>query len=238
MLKNFFLEEIADIYSILEDIKQEYKKSIKHILITNYFLVFKNIHIIPSIKKIKINCGLGLDAQNKNILKENISNFENITGQKPIFTKSKKAISGFKTRKNMIIGLTVTLRGKKMYDFLTKLLLFAFSQIRNFRGLSLRNFDKAGNFTFGLKEQLIFPEIDYNNIKNLQGFTVTIILNQNLPKKKRLTIYRILNGIILFKFLRFPLKDYGYYENYPSFIEIKNIWKQKRILKRKRWSHE
>nr|BBC77468.1 ribosomal protein L5 [Nitzschia sp. PL3-2] len=238
MLKHFYLEEIADIYNILEDIRKEYKNNIKDILISNHFLNIRNIHIIPSIKKIQINRGLGLNAQNKAILKESINEFETITGQKPIFTKTKKAISGFKTRKNMIIGLTITLRGKKMYSFLTKLILFTFSQIRNFHGLSIRSFDKAGNFTFGLKEQLIFPEIDYKNNLNIQGFTINIVLNQKLPKNKKISIYRVLNGILLFKFLRFPLKDYGYYENYLTFKEIKRFWKQKRTLKRKRWSQE
>nr|BBC77679.1 ribosomal protein L5 [Nitzschia sp. NIES-3576] len=238
MLKNFYLEEIADIYNILESIKKEYKKNIKDILITNHFLNIKNNHIIPSIKKIQINRGLGLNAQNKKILKESINDFKMITGQTPIFTKTKKAISGFKTRRNMVIGLTVTLRSKKMYSFLTKLILFTFSQIRNFHGLSLRSFDKAGNFTFGLKEQLIFPEINYNDNQNTQGFTITIVLNQKLPKNKKIPIFLILNSVLLFKFLRFPLRDFGYYEDYPSFIEIKQIWRQKRNLKRKRWSQE
>jgi large subunit ribosomal protein L5 len=119
---------------------------------------------------------LELAAQNTNILKKNIEEFEKITGQKPIITKAKKAIAGFKIREEMELGLSVTLRGEKMYTFLTKLLFFTFAQIRDFRGLSLRSFDKAGNYTLGLKEQLIFPEIEYDEVDQTQGFTITIVI--------------------------------------------------------------
>merc|ERR1711997_1186234 len=111
-----------------------------------------------------------------------------ITGQKPIVTKAKKAIAGFKIRDDMELGLTVTLRGKKMESFLTKLIFFTFSQIRDFRGLSVRNFDKAGNYTFGLKEQLIFPEIEYDNVDQTQGFTINIILENCSPKYRSRSI--------------------------------------------------
>ena len=114
--------------------------------------MYGNPHKIPRLKKIQINRGLGLAAQNTNILKKSIQEFTKITGQKPIITKSKKAIAGFKIREDMDLGLTVTLRGEKMYTFLTKLIFFTFPQIRDFRGLSVRSFDKAGNYTFGLKE--------------------------------------------------------------------------------------
>ena len=104
---------------------------------------FRNPHTVPKLKKIQINRGLGLAAQNTNILKKNIEEFEKITGQKPVISKAKKAIAGFKIREEMELGLSVTLRGEKMYAFLTKLLFFTFAQIRDFRGLSLRSFDKA-----------------------------------------------------------------------------------------------
>ena len=162
MLNQHSLEEIAEIHNLLTDIKQEYKNGIKPILLKNSSNLFNNPHTVPKLKKIQINRGLGLTAQNTNILKKSIQEFEKITGQKPVITKSKKAIAGFKIRENMELGLTVTLRGEKMYTFLTKLIFFTFAQIRDFRGLSLRSFDKAGNFTFGLQEQLIFPEIDYH----------------------------------------------------------------------------
>jgi large subunit ribosomal protein L5 len=148
-------EEIVEIHSLLEDIKHEYTYGIKQVLQKNDPDLFKNVHTIPKLKKIQINRGLGLAAQNKNILKKSIEEFEAITGQKPIVTKSKNAIATFKTREDMELGLTVTLRSEKMYTFLTKLIFFTFAQIRDFRGLSVRSFDKAGNYTFGLKEQLI-----------------------------------------------------------------------------------
>ena len=152
MLNQHSLEEIADIYNLLDTIKTEYKKGIQPILIKNSPKLFKNPHTVPKLKKIQINRSLGLAAQNANVLKKNIEEFEKITGQKPFLTKSKKAIAGFKIREDMELGLSVTLRGEKMYAFFTKLLFFTFAQIRDFRGLSLRSFDKAGNYTLGLKE--------------------------------------------------------------------------------------
>ena len=238
MLNQHSLEEIAEIHNLLNDIKQEYKNGIQPILLKNSSKLFNNPHTVPKLKKIQINRGLGLTAQNTNILKKSIEEFEKITGQKPIITKSKKAIAGFKIRENMELGLTVTLRGEKMYTFLTKLIFFTFAQIRDFRGLSLRSFDKAGNFTFGLQEQLIFPEIDYDDVDQAQGFTITIVLDNCLPKYRRTTMDRILNGMILFKFLRFPLNDVGYYAKHTSFLEISQVWDKKRHLKRKRWSQE
>ena len=238
MLNQHSLEEIADIHNLLGDIKKEYELGIKQILIKNSPKRFQNSHTVPKLKKIQINRGLGLAAQNTNILKKNIEEFENITGQKPIITRSKKAIAGFKIRENMELGLSVTLRGEKMYAFLTKLLFFTFAQIRDFRGLSLRSFDKAGNYSFGLKEQLIFPEIEYDDIDQTQGFTINIVLEQSSPKYQSKSMDKILNGMILFKFLRFPLNDCGYYEKYSSFSEINQVWDRKKHLKRKRWSQE
>jgi hypothetical protein len=121
---------------------------------------------------------------------------------------------------------------------LTKLIFFTFAQIRDFRGLSLRSFDKAGNYTLGLKEQLIFPEIDYEDVEQTQGFTITLVIENCSPKYRSKTIDKILNGMILFKFLRFPLNDCGYYEKYSSFSEINQVWDRKKHLKRKRWSQE
>jgi len=238
MLNQHSLEEIGDIHNLLEDIKKEYKDGIRPILMKNSPSRFKNPHTVPKLKKIIINRGLGLAAQNTTILKKNIEEFENIAGQKPLITRSKKAIAGFKIREDMELGLTVTLRGEKMYAFLTKLLFFTFAQIRDFRGLSLRSFDKAGNYTFGLKEQLIFPEINYDDVDQTQGFTINIILEQSSPKYQSKSMDKILNGMILFKFLRFPLNDCGYYDKYSSFSEVSQIWDRKKHLKRKRWSQE
>jgi large subunit ribosomal protein L5 len=238
MLNQHSLEEIAEIHRLLENIKTEYEEGIKPVLLKNSPNLFKNPHTVPKLKKIQINRGLGLAAQNTNVLKKSIEEFVKITGQKPVITKSKKAIAGFKIREDMELGLSVTLRGEKMYTFLTKLIFFTFAQIRDFRGLSLRSFDKAGNYTFGLKEQLIFPEIDYDDVEQTQGFTITIVLENCLPKYRSKTMDKILNGMILFKFLRFPLNDCGYYEKYSSFSDINRVWDRKKHLKRKRWSQE
>ena len=238
MLNQHSLEEIADIYNLLGDIKKEYEEGIKPILIKNSSSRYRNPHTVPKLKKIIINRGLGLAASNTNILKKNIEEFENITGQKPLITKSKKAIAGFKIREDMELGLSVTLRGEKMYAFLTKLLFFTFAQIRDFRGLSLRSFDKAGNYTLGLKEQLIFPEIDYEDVDQAQGFSITLVFSASNPKNRSRTIDKVLNGMVLLKFLRFPLNDCGYYEKYSSLAEVSQSWDKKKHLRRKRWSQE
>lgn len=238
MLNQNSLEEIAEIHNLLGDIRKEYEEGIKPILLKNSPNLFSNPQSVPKLKKIQVNRGLGLSAQNTNILKKNIEEFEKITGQKPIIAKSKKAIAGFKIREDMELGISVTLRGEKMYAFLTKLLFFTFAQIRDFRGLSLRSFDKAGNYTLGLKEQLIFPEIDYEDVEQVYGTTITIVLDHCSPKRRSKSIDKILNGMILFKFLRFPLNDCGYYDKYESFSEINRTWDKKRHLKRKRWSQE
>ncbi len=238
MLNQHSLEEIAEIHRLLENIKKEYEEGIKPVLVKNSPNLFRNPHTVPKLKKIQINRGLGLAAQNTNVLKKSIEEFVKITGQKPLITKSKKAIAGFKIREDMELGLSVTLRGEKMYTFLTKLIFFTFAQIRDFRGLSLRSFDKAGNYTLGLKEQLIFPEIDYEDVDQTQGFTITLVIENCSPKYRSKTIDKILNGMILFKFLRFPLNDCGYYEKYSSFSEINQVWDRKKHLKRKRWSQE
>jgi len=238
MLNQHSLEEIAEIHNLLGDIKKEYEEGIKPILMKHSPKLFRNPHCVPKLKKIQVNRGLGLAAQNTNILKKNIEELEKITGQKPIISKAKKAIAGFKIRENMELGLSVTLRGEKMYTFLTKLLFFTFAQIRDFHGLSLRSFDKAGNYTLGLKEQLIFPEIEYDEVDQVQGLSINIVIDHGSSRYRSDSINRILNGMILFKFLRFPLNDSGYYNKYESFSEINRAWDKKRHLKRKRWSQE
>jgi len=232
------LEEIAEIHSLLENIKQEYTQGIRGVLQKNDPDLFRNVHSIPKLEKIQINRGLGLSAQNTNILKKSIQEFKAITGQKPLVTRSKKAIAGFKIREDLELGLTVTLRGEKMYAFLTKLIFFTFSQIRDFRGLSVRSFDKAGNYTLGLNEQLIFPEINYEDVDQAQGFTITLVFSSSSRKTRSATIDKVLNGMLLLKFLRFPLNDCGYYEKYESLAEVNKSWDKKKHLRRKRWSQE
>ena len=231
-------EEIVEIHSLLEDIKQEYTQGIRNVLQKNDPDLFKNVHTIPNLEKIQINRGLGLAAQNKNILKQSIEEFRVITGQKPIITRSKNAIATFKIREDMELGLTVTLRNEKMYTFLTKLIFFTFAQIRDFRGLSVRSFDKAGNYTLGLKEQLIFPEINYEDVDQTQGFTISLVFSSSNRKTRSQTFDRILNSLILLKLLRFPLNDCGYYDKYSSLEEVNQTWDKKKHLRRKRWSQD
>ena len=232
------LEEISEVNCLLDNIKKEYEYGIQPILKNNYFNIYYNKHKLPKLKKIQINRGLGLSAQNSNILKKSIEEFTKITGQKPVITKAKKAIAGFKIRDNMELGLKVTLRGEKMYAFLKKLIFFTFSQIRDFRGLSVRSFDKGGNYTLGLKEQLIFPEIEYEDIDQIQGLNITFVIGSYSSKSKTTTIEKILNGIILFNFFRFPLNDAGIYNKYSNINDINLNWERKKSLRRKRWSQD
>nr|YP_010197841.1 ribosomal protein L5 [Gracilaria isabellana]UAD86257.1 ribosomal protein L5 [Gracilaria isabellana] len=136
---------------------------------------YKNIHEIPKIVKITINRGLGEAANNNKVLEKSINEITAITGQKPKITKSKKAIAGFKIRENVAIGLMVTLRRDKMYDFLNKLINLALPRIRDFRGISSKHFDGRGNYNLGLKEQIIFPEIQYDDIDKIRGLDITIV---------------------------------------------------------------
>ena len=135
----------------------------------------KNCHKIPKLKKIQLNRSLGLAGSNATILAKSIKEFQEITGQNPIVTKSKKAVSGFKIRENMDLGISVTLRGDKMYSFLDKLIHLTLPQIRDFRGISSKKFDSFGNFNFGLTDQLVFPELDYNDIDKTRGFDINIV---------------------------------------------------------------
>jgi large subunit ribosomal protein L5 len=136
---------------------------------------YNNVHQLPKIEKIQINRGLGIAAQNTKILKKSIEEFRLITGQQPIITKAKKSIAGFKVREEMELGLTVTLRRTKMYSFLDRLINLALPRIRDFQGLDPKKFDKSGNYTFGINDQLIFPEIDFESVDQTLGFNVTIV---------------------------------------------------------------
>lgn len=136
---------------------------------------YKNIHEIPKITKITINRGLGEAAQNPKILDKNIEELKLITGQKPAITRTKKSIAGFKIRDNIPIGLKVTLRKEKMYNFLNKLINLSLPRIRDFRGISAKQFDGRGNYNLGLKEQIVFPEISYDQVDKIRGMNITIV---------------------------------------------------------------
>ena len=155
---------------------EKFKKLYNEIVIPylNENFEYKNIQEIPKIKKIQINRGLGIAAQNTKILKKSIEEFRAITGQNPIVTKAKQSIAGFKVREKMELGITITLRGEKMYSFLDRLINLALPRIRDFQGLDPQKFDKNGNYTFGVNDQLIFPEIDYESVDQSLGFNISI----------------------------------------------------------------
>lgn len=135
----------------------------------------KNIHEVPKLVKIKINRGLGLSAQNSAVLNKTVNEFRLITGQQPVITNATKSIAGFKVREEMPLGVTVTLRGDKMYSFFDRFVNLALPRSRDFQGLSPKGFDKFGNYTVGLNEQLLFPEISYDSVDQMRGFNITFI---------------------------------------------------------------
>ena len=136
---------------------------------------FSNVHQVPKVVKITINRGLGEASQNAKALESSINEFTVITGQKPVVTRAKKAIAGFKIREGMPVGVMVTLRGEKMYAFLERLVNLALPRIRDFRGISPKSFDGRGNYSLGVREQLMFPEIDYDSIDQIRGMDISIV---------------------------------------------------------------
>lgn len=136
---------------------------------------FANTHQIPKIEKIVLNMGLGEAIQNIKILDSAVEELMNIAGQRPVVTRAKKSIAAFKLRAGMPIGCMVTLRRRRMYDFLDKLVNVALPRVRDFRGVSPRAFDGAGNYSLGVKEHIIFPEVDYDKIDKIKGMNITIV---------------------------------------------------------------
>ena len=137
---------------------------------------FKNLYMGPKIEKIILNMGLGLDGNDDKILKSCEEDMAKITGQKPVITKFKKSVANFKTRKGSNAGLKVTLRKNKMYEFLDRLVNIALPRIKDFRGLSANGFDKFGNYTFGIKEHIIFPEVSFERAEKVRGLDIVIVI--------------------------------------------------------------
>ena len=137
---------------------------------------YQNSYMVPEIEKIILNMGLGIDGNDGKILKSSQEDLAAITGQKPIVTKFKKSISNFKTRKDTNAGLKVTLRKSKMYEFIDRLVNIALPRIKDFRGLSPKGFDKFGNYTFGIKEHIIFPEVNFDKVEKIRGLDITIVI--------------------------------------------------------------
>ena len=137
---------------------------------------YKNLYMGPKIQKIVLNMGLGLDGNDQKILKSCEEDLANITGQKPVVTKFRKSIANFKTRKNTNSGLKVTLRKNKMYEFIDRLTNIALPRIKDFRGLNQSGFDKFGNYTFGIKEHIVFPEVNFDKVDKIRGLDITLSL--------------------------------------------------------------
>ena len=152
---------------------ESYKKTVVPKMIKDYG--FKNVMAVPKIVKVVLNTGLGDCKDDTKKFDNAVNEIELITGQKPIVTKARKSISNFKLRENQKIGAKVTLRGRKMYEFLDKLITIALPRVRDFRGISPTSFDKFGNYALGIKEQLVFPEISYEKIDKVRGFDICIV---------------------------------------------------------------
>src|SRR6478672_5237905 len=135
---------------------------------------YKNVMAVPRLDKITINIGLGEATQNAKIMDGAVNELTQIAGQKPVVTKARKSIAAFKLREGMAIGCTVTLRGERMYEFFDRLVNVALPRVRDFRGVSSKSFDGRGNYTLGMKDQLIFPEIDYNKVEKNKGMNICI----------------------------------------------------------------
>ena len=177
-------------------LKELYKKEIKNFLKEKYG--FKNLNMSPELEKIVINMGLGIDGNDNKIIKSCEEDLSKITGQKPVITKFKKSISNFKTRKDSKAGLKVTLRKNKMYEFIDRLVNIALPRIKDFRGLSSNGFDRFGNYTFGVKEHIIFPEVNFDKVDKIRGLDITIVI-KSMSKEHSLELLKKFNFPFKFK---------------------------------------
>lgn len=176
------------------ELYDKYKNKVTNLMIERFGYI--NCHQIPKITKITINRGLGEASQNTKALDTSINELSSITGQTPIVTNSKKAIAGFKIREKVPVGVMVTLRKTKMYAFLEKLINLSLPRIRDFRGIKTAGFDGRGNFNMGLKEQLIFPEIEYDKVDQIRGFNISIVTTAQTDEE----------SLMLLKYLGMPFE--------------------------------
>lgn len=179
----------------LSRLKEKYEKEVISAMMKEFG--YKSIMAVPRVEKVVLNMGLGEAIYNIKVLDKGVEELTLIAGQKAIITKAKRSIAGFKLRQGMPIGCTVTLRRKKMYDFLDKLFNVALPRVRDFRGLSDKIFDGRANCTIGMKEQIIFPEIDYDKIDKIKGLNISIITTAKTDAE----------GFFLLKFLGMPFKS-------------------------------
>ncbi len=163
--------------------KEKYVKEIVPALMEKFN--YDSVMQVPKIDKIVINMGIGDAVQNAKALDSAVEELEQLSGQKPVVTRAKKSIAGFRLREGMPIGAKVTLRGERMYEFLQKLISVALPRVRDFRGISNKAFDGRGNYTLGVKEQLIFPEIDYDKVSKVRGMDIVIVSTANTDEEAR-----------------------------------------------------
>ncbi|ART74682.1 50S ribosomal protein L5 [Sutcliffiella horikoshii] len=164
-------------------LKEKYQSEIIPALMGKFN--YKSVMQAPKLEKIVINMGVGDAVSNSKALDTAVEELASITGQKPMVTKAKKSIAGFRLREGMPIGAKVTLRGERMYEFLDKLVSVSLPRVRDFRGISKKSFDGRGNYTLGVKEQLIFPEIDYDKVSKVRGMDIVIVTTANTDEEAR-----------------------------------------------------
>jgi large subunit ribosomal protein L5 len=164
-------------------LKERYRQEIIPQMIKKYN--YKNVMQVPGLTKVVVNMGVGEAIQNAKSLEAAVSDMTTITGQRPVVTKARKSIAAFKLREGMKIGCKVTLRGNRMYDFVDKLVNVVLPRVRDFRGISPRAFDGRGNYTLGLREQVIFPEIDYDKIDKVRGMDITVVTTAKTDEEAR-----------------------------------------------------
>ncbi|CAM4213461.1 50S ribosomal protein L5 [Lederbergia lenta] len=164
-------------------LKEKFQKEVTPALMSKFN--YKSVMEVPKIDKIVINMGVGDAVQNAKVLDNAVEELMMITGQKPVVTKAKNSIAGFRLREGMPIGAKVTLRGERMYEFFDKLVSVSLPRVRDFRGISKKAFDGRGNYTLGIKEQLIFPEIDYDKVSKVRGMDIVIVTTANTDEEAR-----------------------------------------------------
>jgi large subunit ribosomal protein L5 len=152
---------------------------------------YTNVHRVPKVQKVVLNMGLGEAVQNAKVIDHALSDMTKIAGQKPVVTRAKKSIATFKLREGMPIGVMVTLRGDRMWEFLERLLYVALPSVRDFRGLSAKAFDGKGNYSMGVKEQIIFPEIDYDKVDKIRGLNISVSTTAESDEEGRALLRRL-----------------------------------------------
>ncbi len=167
----------------MERLKEKYKQEVAPAMMQKFS--YDNIMEVPKLEKVIINIGMGEAVQNPKVLDSAVADLKAITGQKPVITKAKKSIAAFKLRAGMPIGAKVTLRSSKMYEFVDKLVNVVLPRVRDFRGISPKSFDGRGNYTMGLKEQIIFPEIEYDKVDTIRGMDIVFVTSAKTDEEAK-----------------------------------------------------